>query len=153
MYCSVHADASSSAGGGSGVSGPAVLIGANAVCMTGGRSSSSCARKVTYGVAGDVMASHCQQHGRPLGLVRLIHPRMCRVLGCRVPATFGLSASGDQKWLACAFHGRAMGMHNTTNARCRYSGCVKKQSPTHRPFCRPHATPPPRIATVIEDAK
>ena len=75
-----------------------------------------------YGVEGGP-ATHCAKHGKPLGLVDVIHQR-CKEVGCKKRPNFGIL---ENKAEYCSEHALA-GMFDVTHRLCKHSACDKQPS-------------------------
>jgi len=72
-----------------------------------------------------IRRTHCDAHGRELGLVPRRRP-LCRAPGCERRPLYG--APRALRATHCATHGRPLGLVNVASAHCRDPGCTKVAS-------------------------
>ena len=90
----------------------------NRTCATVG-----CKKFRSYGADPNRPATHCAEHGKPLGMIDICKKR-CAVDRCQTIPCYG--ADADKPATHCAYHGKTLGMKNVLSKECVVDGCSKQ---------------------------
>lgn len=83
-----------------------------------------CPKSAAYALVGAIIATHCAEHGKPIGCVDIKH-RRCQYSGCNRHPNFGID--GTNIAITCREHAR-MDFVDVKNKKCEFANCKRQPS-------------------------